>query len=286
MEIWVLLNPAVKLASYALSFFASGAVMFYFHFQKLLTTETKLYCHILIFKLSISGMIISILLFLSVAGNIGGDLGSIINTTMLLLAAQISLGKSALASFLGFTMLLISASMYGILNLFVKTSAAGLILLSFVIVGHSTINGFLTQVLIYIHLICISYWIGSFLPLLAICKMGNAVELHNVAMKFGKLAIFYISLLIIAGFLFSYILLGDLNLLFTTEYGNILLLKIGCVALLLGLGAVNKYRLVPNIKFNFEDSQKKLSRSIRIEIVFVLCVLFFTSILTTSVKLP
>tara|TARA_A100000164_G_scaffold120990_1_gene106940 strand:+ start:871 stop:1731 length:861 start_codon:yes stop_codon:yes gene_type:complete len=286
MEIWILLNPALKFFIYIASFFASGTVIFYLHFQKFIETETKLYCQRLIYKFSAFGAIISILLFLSVAGNLGGDLVSTIDITMLSLAIQVKLGKSAIVSLIGFTVLLIFGAKNDFINSFMKVFAAGLILSSFVIVGHSTINGFLTQVLIYIHLIGISYWIGSFLPLLNIGNMGNKVELYDVAMKFGKLAVAYILFLLVAGLFSSYILLGNLNLLFMSNYGNILLMKMVFVILLLGLGALNKYRLVPSIKDNFGDSKKKLTRSISIEIVFALSILFLTSILTTSVTLP
>ena len=283
MEIWILLNPALKFFIYIASFFASGTVIFYLHFQKFIEPETKLYCQKLIYKFSAFGAIISILLFLSVAGNLGGDLVSIIDMTMLSLATQVKLGKSAIVSLIGFTVLLIFGSKNDFINSFIKVFAAGLILLSFVIVGHSTINGFLTQVLIYIHLIGISYWIGSFLPLL---NMGNKIELYDVAIKFGNLAVAYILFLLVSGLMSFYLLLGDLNLLFISNYGNILLIKMVFVILLLGLGALNKYRLVPSIKYNFGNSKKKLSRSIKIEIVFALSILFLTSILTTSVTLP
>ena len=141
--------------------------------------------------------------------------------------------------------------------------------MSFILVGHSTLNGFLTQFLIYI-IFGISFWIGSFLPILNIGKMGNAVELHDVAVKFGNLAIVYVALILVAGLSFSYILLGDLNLLFTSNYGNLLLIKMVSVILLLGLGALNKYRLVPKLKDNFTAGEKRLSHSIYIEMVLVL----------------
>ena len=132
-------------------------------------------------------------------------------------------------------------------------------------------------------MIGISYWIGSFLPLL---NIGNKIELYDVAIKFGNLAVAYILFLLVSGLMSFYLLLGDLNLLFISNYGNILLMKMVFVILLLGLGALNKYRLVPSIKDDFDDIKKKLSRSINIEIVFALSILFLTSILTTSVTLP
>ena len=286
MEIWILLNPVLKFLSYIVSFFASGTVLFYFHFQKPLTTETKIYCHKLTQKLAAFGILISILLFLSVAGNLGGDLVSAFDTNMLSLAIQTNLGKSSAVSLLGFTILLIFAGTTGLFNSLIKIFAGGFILMSFVLVGHSTLNGLLTQLLIYIHLIGISFWIGSFLPLLNIGRMGNAVELHDVAVKFGNLAIVYVASLLAAGLVFSYILLGDLTLLFTSNYGNILLIKMVFVILLLGLGALNKYRLVPMLIYNFTAGEKRLSRSIYIEMILVLGAFFVTSILTTSVELP
>lgn len=286
MEIWILLNPAIKFLIYIASFTASGTVIFLLHFRQLLSFETESYCQELLKQSSFFGVAISSLLFLSVAGNLGGDLLSGIDPTMLLLATQLIPGKAAIISFIGFTGLYICRKVPGWIASYLRILFTGLIPLSFIIVGHSTKNGLMTQALIYIHLIGISYWIGSFLPLINIIKRNNQTELYSIANKFGQFAVLYIFLLLAAGSSFSYIILGDIRLLLTSNYGNILLIKMLVVAALLGFGALNKYRIVPKILEDPHASSKKLWRSINIEIIFALIIFLLTSILTTSVLLP
>lgn len=55
----------------------------------------------------------------------------------------------------------------------------------------------------------------------------------------------YVGLLLGAGFGYAYLLLGDVTLIVTTQYGNVLLGKIVLVVALLTLAAFNKFKLVP-----------------------------------------
>ena len=58
------------------------------------------------------------------------------------------------------------------------------------------------------------------------------------------------------------------------------------VSSILMIGAINKFRIVPNIKENLTLGQSKLKRSINIEFMLTLLILFLTSILTTSLPTP
>ena len=69
-----------------------------------------------------------------------------------------------------------------------KVIAILLILYSFIVIGHSLKGGLLTQSLVVIHLIGLSYWLGSLLPLQKMCNLNDFVELkkiaHNKTFKF------------------------------------------------------------------------------------------------------
>ena len=86
--------------------------------------------------------------------------------------------------------------------------------------------------------------------------------------------------------MFAYILIGDLSLLLSTVYGNVLLMKITLVSALLGFGALNKFRLVPSIKLEPSIGAQRLRKSIQIEMVVALLILSFSGFLTTSTTLP
>ena len=161
-----------------------------------------------------------------------------------------------------------------------------ILLSSFIIVGHSLSNGIYSQILLLIHLFCISYWLGSFLPLRQMCMIKNYKNLHVVAHNFGVYATLYVGLLIITGLIFSYLLLGGILPIITSTYGNVLLGKILLVSILLLLGAINKFKIVPNLKTKITLGQSQLKRSIDVELVLTFFVLFVTSILTTSLPTP
>ena len=146
-------------------------------------------------------------------------------------------------------------------------------MISFIVVGHSFSSGIYSQLLVIVHIICISYWVGSFLPLRHMCTINNCKNLHEVAHNFGVYAVLYISLLVITGLIFSYILLGGVSPLITSYYGNVLLIKILLVSIILAIGAINKFKIVPNIKVNQLDGQNKLKSSIEIEIILTFFVL-------------
>ena len=83
------------------------------------------------------------------------------------------------------------------------------------------------RVRLFFHLVGISFWIGSLLPLLHLSLSSNTANLYLIAHRFGILAVYYVSGLLVAGAGFTYALLGsDLSLLLSTSYGNVLLAKL------------------------------------------------------------
>ena len=195
-------------------------------------------------------------------------------------------GKSYLLLIVGFSFLYFS---YYFQNIFVNAFniiGTVLILISFIVIGHSLSQGIYTQILLLIHLFCISYWLGSFLPFKYMCNIKNYENLYLVAHDFGIYATFYIGLLVITGLIFSYFLLGGILPIITSTYGNVLICKLLLVSSVLMIGAINKFRIVPNIKRNLTLGQSKLKRSINIEFILTWLILFLTSILTTSLPTP
>ena len=118
------------------------------------------------------------------------------------------------------------------------------------------------------------------------CINKNFRNLIIISEKFGFYAILYVVILVTVGLVFSYILVGNIDALFSTIYGNILLLKVVLVSILLSIGALNKLRLVPYLKIDYQIGRYKLKKSIEIEGFISLVILILTSILTTSLPTP
>ena len=231
-------------------------------------------------------MVISAGLLFSVAGNLGGDVWSILDPTIFSIAIYSKGGNAAGLAFVGFALILIAKRYEFKLVPLLLWAGVCLLLISFVWTGHAQKAGPIAQAVLSVHLVAIAFWLGSFLPLRRMCSSPKAENLYKIADRFGTNAIFYVCLLFISGLIFAYILIGDLSLLLSTVYGNVFLMKITLVSALLGLGAVNKFRLVPLMKLEPSIGAQRLRKSIQIEMFIALLILSFSGFLTTSTTLP
>ena len=286
MDIWSITNPFLKALLYLSLLGTVGTLLFSLHFNKYQSLAGVRYCQSLIKKSASLGIIVSLGTFFSVAGNMGGDFVSAIDMIMLRLAFESKLGLASLIALLGFVILRVTNKSTSQLGLVISLIGLILVLLSFVISGHSTKDGFVTQTLLLIHLVGISYWLGSLLPLSWMCISDDDENLHIITHRFGVLAIGYIMALMISGFIFAYHLIGSFYALINSSYGNVLLAKLVAVFLILSLGALNKFKLVPLLIKNPIVGAKRLRSSVNFEILLALIILGFSSLLTTSLTLP
>ena len=287
MEIWAIITPLIKVLLYILSFLAVGTGLFILHFRSLLSQPTFAYCCKLVSKASLIGSIIAPLLLLMTAGNIGGDLQSAFDPLMINIALSSKVGQSVLVLFFGFLLVLLWISPFQNQRLIPGILGFAFILSSFSLYGHSTINGLTSQLLIVLHLGAISFWVGSFLPL-RYSTQGKIEEenLFQIAHRFGVYAVYYIGVLLITGLMLGTILVGGIEQLVTSDYGKAFLFKLCFVTILLGIGALNKFRLVPQLKNNNLSHAIKLRKSINVEISILFIILVISSLLTTSIELP
>ena len=286
VDIWTIVNPIIRTFIYLNALYSIGLILFKFHFQKYFNHEINFFCNKIIKNSAFLGLSISILAFISIAGNLGGDLKSIFELELIELSFETIQGKSNLYLIVGFSFLSLSHYFPPLVFRAFNILGAILIIISFIVVGHSLSQGIFSQFLVLIHIICISFWLGSFLPLRYMCTIKNFTNLYFIADNFGRYAVVYIGILILTGLIFSYILLGGILPLITSTYGNVLLIKLFIVSMILIIGAINKFRIVPEIKKDLSTGQIKLKNSINIEIISSVLVLFTTSILTTSLPTP
>ena len=223
---------------------------------------------------------------LSVAGNLGCDIASVIEPLMLQLALESKSGAGYVTVFLGFTGMLIAYRLSGNANSVGLLISSAAIMLSFTMSGHSQLGGFLSQSLLMIHLFGLAFWLGALLPFRWMCLQPDIRNLNIIAHRFGVIALGYVGLLLSAGLGYAYLLLGDVSLLFTTQYGNVLLVKVVLVVSLLSLAALNKFKLVPSLESKQTNAVMQFHRSVQFEIAIALIILIASSLLTTSMTLP
>jgi putative copper resistance protein D len=150
---------------------------------------------------------------------------------------------------------------------------------SFTFVGHSTDIGGVAKWLIAFHIITMTWWIGSLYPLWLSCKLLQPPALYKLMCLFGQIAMFMVGLLIVCGIGLLLLFFETPLELFTTQYGQAILLKLIFVASILLIAAYHKYHLVEEVQE--EATCHKLQKSIRNEMLFAVIILAITAVLSS-----
>ena len=161
--------------------------------------------------------------------------------------------------------------------------AALLLAGSFSQTGHVAGLAGLWPLLLTLHVLAISAWVGSLLPLWQSCYRLAPDRLLALMQQFGQVALYLLVLLISCGVLILLQLLDSPSALFVTDYGRLMLFKLMLVAAMLLLAAWHKFSLVKALAQH--QNSRLLARSIFIEMLLALLVLATSSSFTTVVGL-
>lgn len=216
-----------------------------------------------------------------------GGADGMVDPEMLSLLWQTSVGEVLVYRLAGAVLILIGLSVQGF-GRWVALAGGVLALWSFTQIGHlPQLERFGVQALLLLHLACVAFWVGIFSPLRTMARIPeHLTDAATLGHRFGQAATVIVPILIAAGLWMGWLLVGDLNALVFTSYGQVLLLKVLLVGLLLILAAANKLRFVPALRNQDAKAASHLARSIEVEAVIVLLVLAATAILTTVLTLP
>jgi putative copper export protein len=135
-------------------------------------------------------------------------------------------------------------------------------------------------VLIFFPLFVVAFWFGARAPLLVVSPREPHAVTGLIVRRFSSLAVWLVPGLLVAGVVLAALLLPDLAAL-GTPYGRLLLVKVFGFAALLGLGALNKWRLGPAIARNGARASRAFRRSLVAEYALIVAVLSVTAVLTT-----
>ncbi len=176
------------------------------------------------------------------------------------------------------------------------TGAGALAVASFVLDGHqrSVDPGWLLIGGDLLHLGAAAVWIGGLALLVLDLRRPDAhadpVGAAALVARFSTLALVTIGVLAVGGVLMAPALLGSVGAFTATGYGRLFLGKLALVGVIVAVAAYNRARLVPAIAGDADPRQEaragrawaQLSRTLRIEGVLVIAVLFVTAVLATS----
>jgi copper transport protein len=124
---------------------------------------------------------------------------------------------------------------------------------------------------IWLHVLAITLWIGSLLPL-ADSLLGGAPDLSRLR-RFSRHIPVVLLVLLVSGGVLVYLQFDAPSSIWRTAYGRVLAIKLCFVAALLGLGAYNRYRLTPAVLGARPVAQRAMRRVIYVEFAFAVVVL-------------
>ena len=236
---------------------------------------------------AVLGLMATILAFSLRGANLTGDISGMTDPEMLGLLWTTPVGTALLLRLLGLG-LLIAGLFMGRVGTWVSLLGGVIAIWSFDHVGHvSGRDAILLDIALTLHLLAVALWIGVLTPLKRLASSsatyGSAAEVGH---RFGVVATVTVPLLIIAGGFMGYELVGSLDALIGTGYGQALIIKVLLVDLLLGLAAANKLRFIPALRAGDSAAANHLSKSISVEWLVILAMLGTTAVLTTNLTLP
>ena len=138
-----------------------------------------------------------------------------------------------------------------------------------------------------VHVLAASVWVGGVACIvLALPPALRALEprartplLVEVLGRFSPLALCAVIAIAVTGVLQAYIEVRSVNALTRSTFGELVLLKIGLLGLLIGLGAVNRERVLPTLRRLLEaaaepgESGRLIANTARAELATMACVL-------------
>jgi copper transport protein len=145
--------------------------------------------------------------------------------------------------------------------------------LSLASTGHaaSASPQWLTRPAVFLHGVGAAFWVGALAPLAA-TAWRPVQPLLPVLNRFSHAAIVVVAMLVLTGLALAIVQLGSFGALIDSRYGIILSIKTALVAVLLGLAALNRFRLTPALAIDPQNS-RPLRRSILAECILAVCIL-------------
>lgn len=133
--------------------------------------------------------------------------------------------------------------------------------------------------LVALHGLGAAFWIGSLWPLAVVLRTEAPESALRIVRRFSGWALAAVGLLLAAGAGLSLLQLADPRAVLDTAYGQIWLGKIVCVAVLLGLAALNRLRLTPALSYAGTAAAARLRGSVFTEMAVAALILLFTAAL-------
>ena len=286
MDFLSLLSIIAKLTLYMGALFASGIIIYLIFFE----TDKARYSFNssqMIGIFALIGLIAAIVNYTLLSARLVDDIAGAFDSEMLAMLWATPVGTALLLRVTGFAVIIVGLCWRKVSKILMFIGCL-VVIGSFTQASHvADIGSILSPILLLVHLIGISMWVGILLPLYKLSANPAQITVAaDIAYSFGRFAVFFVPVLLIVGGWLAYQLVGSPTNLFTTSYGQTLIAKVVIVGGLLMLAAANKLKFAPALRAGDSTALQHLRYSVIAEIVLVFFILAVTATLTSAIALP
>jgi copper resistance protein D len=284
---WDAAAVGAKAITYAATLGAAGAIFFLAYCGSLLQEPQRSRIRRLIGTLVLASAVASCARILLTAATMSGDLAGMFDMTftrMILgagegIATGIRLAGLALAA-----LALRSSPRFQRLALVGAAPAS----MSFAGIGHvhALWPSIAPSVFLCLHLLCAAFWLGALAPLWITAQDRNESQIAAVALRFGQWALGVVTLLLGAGAILLWTLIGHAAPFWSSDYGRMMAIKLLLVAALLGIAAMNKLYLTARLLRGHARAFVQFRRAVQAEMVLGALILLITATFTTVTGPP
>ncbi|HRQ64242.1 MAG TPA: CopD family protein [Xanthomonadaceae bacterium] len=287
LDAWTLARIAAAALLYAGALLAAGGALFRLAFPRLPDIERRL-----VAGLGGVGAVLAIAMALAqwplLAGDLGGgSLDAAFDVALLTMVVEGPQGTRLSLVVAGLLLLAAAHAFWkrtARVAVAVALTGTALVLLAFVQTGHTRGEPrVLLAGLLMLHLLAVAFWLAALAPLFRLAGRADApAHVARILARFGRIGAAFVPVLLLAGVIVAWLLVGDWTTLVRTAYGQVLLGKVTLVGTLLLLAALNKWRLVPAMARGDPRAGPALRRSIVAEALLMSIILLITAALTTT----
>lgn len=279
------LSICIKALVYATVLIAMGSILCILALRRLPASEVHVLRRLAAFC-AIGAALLSLLRIpLRASFLMGGTWQGATDPVMVMMVWESPLGSSIALRLVGLA-LICAILLPARLGRPLATLGVMIVAVSFVLRGHALEEPRLVlATLITLHILGLAFWIGAFAPLYRLSAKIEGSAAGQSSHDFGRLAVWIVGALTLAGGVTLWLLTGNLLDAFFTPYGQLFAIKLGVFVGIIGLAAWNRMRLTPALLRQEPGAGRHLRLSIRAE-AFLVALVFLTTAFLTTVTAP
>ena len=275
------LSVALRAFSFVALFQAAGIAMFLAFFGRLVPVTRDSVRRIGMWSATLAIALLLAQYFLE-AARMSGEMSGAMDPTLQTLVLHSSTAKTLALRTAGLLLILFGLRSQSRRSAVFAVVGAVLTILAFPFMGHTTSHPHrsLLVTLLLVHLFVVAFWFGALIPLHVASSRETPMRAATAINSFSAAALWIVPLLFVAGSVLAALLLQNFAAL-RTSYGQLILVKVAGFAVLMGLAALNKWRLGPAVASGDLRVATAFRRSLKAEYLLIAGVLTATAALTS-----